>query len=63
MILIPDNKKTRKKLNQKSREEMKLKLLKDIKIDLQICELEGWNKKEYLTDLKELIDSFMKGGK
>ena len=58
MILLPDNEETRKVLNQKSREEMKLKLLKDIKMDLQICELEGWNKKEYLTELKELIDSF-----
>ena len=58
IILNPDNKETRKKLNQKSREEIKLKLLADIKMDLQICEIEGWNKKEYLNELKELIDSF-----
>ena len=58
MILIPDNEETRKALNRKAREETKLKLLTDIRIDMIICELEGWNKKEYLIELKELIDSF-----
>lgn len=58
MILIPDNKETRKALNRKAREETKLKLLADIRLDMIICELEGWNKKEYLNELKELIDSF-----
>ena len=58
VILNPDNKETRKTLNRVAREEIKLKLLADIKIDLQICELEGWDKKEYLNELKKLIDGF-----
>jgi len=35
---------------------MKLKLLTDINIDLTICEIEGWDKKEYIQDLKNLLD-------
>jgi len=48
-----------KPFNQLAREQMKLRLLADIKMDLIIFELEGWDKMEYLNDLKELIDTFM----
>lgn len=41
-----------------AREEMKLKLLNDILIDMEICKIEGWDRLEYLVDLKNLIDSF-----
>lgn len=44
------------RLNQLAREQMKLKLLTDINIDLTICEIEGWDKKEYIQDLKNLLD-------
>ena len=49
-----------KTLNQLARESMKLKLLADIRIDLEICKLEGYDCKEYLKEIKELIDSFFK---
>lgn len=45
------------RLNQLAREQMKHKLLTDILIDLTICEVEGWDKTEYLKDLHKLIDS------
>lgn len=45
------------KLQQLSREEMKLKLLQDIKLDIEICKFEDWNHKQYLNELKEMIDS------
>jgi len=48
----------RKLINRVSREAMKLKLLTDIRTDLQICEIEGWNPKEYLTELQELLNGF-----
>ena len=54
MIYIKD-KETAKRLNELSREQMKLKLLTDINIDLQICKIEWWNKKEYLLDLKKML--------
>jgi len=34
---------------------MKLKLLADIRLDLVVCELEGWSPREYLRDLHRVI--------
>ena len=45
-----------KELNQLCREQMKEKLLKDILMDLNICKLEGWPVKEYLYELKDIIN-------
>lgn len=42
-------------LNQLAREQMKLKLLADIRIDLTVCEIEGWNPRDYLRDLHHVI--------
>ncbi len=53
-LIIPD-KETAKALNNLARHEMMLKLLNDIRIDLMICEIEGWDKKEYLEELKKMI--------
>lgn len=47
-----------KELNKLAREQMKLKLLKDITMDLQICEIEWFDKMEYINDLSNLINSF-----
>lgn len=41
----------RKTLNRLAREQMKLKILKDISMDMQICKLEGWNVTEYIDEL------------
>lgn len=43
-------------LNRLAREQMKVKLLNDIRADLAICEIEGWDKREYIQELHELID-------
>lgn len=45
-------------LNRLAREQMKLRLMQDIRMDLVVCEIEGWDKTEYLNELKELINSF-----
>lgn len=45
-------------LNRLAREQMKLRLMQDIRTDLVVCEIEGWDKREYLNELKELINSF-----
>lgn len=47
------------KVNQLCREEMKLRLMKDIYIDIEVCKLEGIDYKEYLHELKEIIDDFL----
>ena len=46
-----------KSVNLLAREKMKLRLLADIRVDLEICALEGWDKKTYIRELKQLIDS------
>lgn len=57
MILNPDTPEARKVLNRLAREKMKYRLLADISFDLVICELEGWDKLEYLNELKDMINA------
>lgn len=46
-------------LNTLGREQMKYRLLKDIRIDIEVCKLENIDYKQYLLELKEIIDSFL----
>lgn len=46
-------------LNRLAREEKKLSLLQDIRVDIEVCRLEGWDYKQYLKELKEIIDGFI----
>ena len=50
-------------LNRLAREEMKIRILRDIRIDLTVCELAGFDRREYLNELKELIDGLINGEK
>lgn len=38
-------------LNRLAREQMKCRLLQDIRMDLAVCEIEGWNQAEYIDEL------------
>ena len=49
-------------LQQLAREQMKERLLRDIRLDIEICHLEGWQYKQYLQELLDLISHFS-GGK
>lgn len=49
-----------KAMNRLSREKQKEILLRDIMSDMMVCEIEGWDKTEYINELKELIDSIGK---
>ncbi len=42
-------------LNTLAREQMKLKLLCDIRIDLTVCELEGLDYREYVRSLRAML--------
>lgn len=55
--IIPDAA-TAKALNDLARHKTILRLLNDIRIDMEICEIEGWDKTEYLNQIKQLINSF-----
>ena len=54
----------RQMLNRVAREQMKERLMRDILVDMTVCELEGWNRMEYLDELKDMIDGLrgQKGG-
>lgn len=58
----PDASATRRAFNRLAREKMKLRLLADIRMDLMVCELEGWDKLEYLDELLALVQELRKGG-
>ena len=55
-----DPKDTGKALNQLARHQMICRLLADIRLDIEVCKLEGINYKEYLLELKGIIDGFLK---
>lgn len=48
-------------INRLAREQMKLKLLQDILLDLNICEIEGYDKKQYINELRDMIDTIAAG--
>lgn len=44
-----------KTVNELARAKFQQRLLMDIKVDLMVCEIEGWSKLEYLQQLQALI--------
>ena len=46
-------------LNRLAREQLKLKLMLDIRMDISVCELEGMDYKPYLQELKSIVDGFL----
>ena len=58
----PDTPATRRAFNRLAREKIKLRLLADIRMDLMVCEMEGWGKLEYLDELLALVQELRKGG-
>lgn len=46
-------------LNKLAREQMKYSLVRDIRVDIEVCKLEGIDYKEYLQELKSIIDGFL----
>ena len=54
---------TAKALNDLARHQMIHRILKDILIDLTVCEIEGWNKLEYINLLSNEIERIKRGNK
>lgn len=40
-----------------SREEMKLRIYADILVDMMICDIEGWDKIEYVRELQDMLNN------
>lgn len=47
-----------KTVNELARKRFLEQILKDIMFDLTVCEIEQWDKKEYIKEIKKLINSF-----
>lgn len=56
--VIEGGKGTARALNNLARHQQIVRLEQDILMDMQICEVEGWDKLEYINMLKDLISSF-----
>lgn len=59
-VLLDGNPKTPKALQDLARHQMILKLLEDIRMDMEVCELEGWDKMEYINMIRNAVNSFRK---
>ena len=46
-----------KTVNELARAKFKEQLLKEIMFDLMVCDVEKWDKREYINELKDLINS------
>lgn len=55
-VTIPD-KDTAKALNDLARHTAIVRILNDIRMDMEICEIEGWDKNEYLNLIRQLLNS------
>lgn len=49
-----------KPLNSLARHKMIVRLLTYIAVELQICEIEGWDKREFIAMLHKEIDDFFR---
>ena len=47
-------------VNTLARKKFQQRMMQDILIDLQICEIEGWCKTEYIRELRRLIGSLLR---
>lgn len=52
-----------KTVNDLARLKFKEQLLKEIMFDLMVCEVEGWDKKEYINEIKKLLNGIYTSNK
>lgn len=59
-IVLNSNDGSPRALQELARHEMIHKLYADILADMQVCEIEGWDKLEYIHLLQNLLNSLTK---
>lgn len=60
MQINPNTPETRKQFNKLAREALKLRIYQDILADMQVCELEGWDKTEFIRELQQMLNDLLK---
>ena len=48
-------------LQKLARHQMITHLYRDILVDFAVCDVEGWDKTEYIRELQDLVNSFKIG--
>lgn len=56
--IVLETKECAKALNDLARHQAILRLEADILMDMRICEIEGWDRTEYIRMIQKLINSF-----
>lgn len=51
------DKETRRAMQLVAREEMKMRIYADILADIMICDIEGWDKIEYIIELQDMLNT------
>lgn len=54
--LLGNDKETAYALQKAAREQFKLKMLADIAADMSICQIEGWDHREYVLELHQELE-------
>ena len=60
VTLIPNTPETRKTLQEAARHQFILKMYHEIRFDMKVCDIEGWDKMEYINMLYNVLDHFKK---
>ena len=47
---------TRRAMQLVAREEMKHRIYADILADMMVCDIEGWDKLEYIKELQDMLN-------
>ena len=58
-IVLDEDPRTPRALNDLARHKMINRIEADILADMQVCEIEGWDKTEYIRMLYEMLNHFM----
>lgn len=57
MVKADLDKETRLAMQRVAREEMKHRIYADILADMMVCDIEGWDKMEYINELKTMLNT------
>lgn len=60
IVFTTDTPEVRYKFNKLARHQLICKLYRDILTDMMVCELEGWDKTEFVNELYDCLSHFKK---
>lgn len=63
VVLVPDTQESRKALQEAARHQFILKMYQEIMFDMKVCEIEGWDKMEFIRMLAAVLNQFIKNRK